>query len=97
MESNLTSFAISIAHHHYRIEIKGSAPMTGIECSPPEFCKATFEDGVIVTVMMVEIPNRVVAGAELAGKPGRMCDYSYECPKGKPVVYKTIKCVESTP
>lgn len=92
IESHLTSFAISIAHHHYRTEVGGEAPMTGITCATPDFCKATFEDGVVVTVMMVEVPGKVSAGATIGGKDGKLCDYSYECPKGKPIVYKKIKC-----
>ena len=94
-ESNRRAFAIRIAlHHRSRLVKEPAGLLPDIGCSSEDVCRVRYSDGVIVDVLMVEIPKQVSAGATIGGKEGQLCDYSYSCPEGEPgpVVFTELKC-----
>jgi hypothetical protein len=93
IEKNRRGFAIRIADYFYRTELGGEGAMKAApECDgdPIDVCKATYTDGTTVTVFMVEIPNSVAASSGLIDN--KSCEYTYDCPKGKGVVFTKKQC-----
>ena len=93
-EKNPKALAYHLAHFHYDKEVQGSGIATAFDCSSPDMCKMTFEDGTEVTVMTVEMPVKASAGATMpGGKVGKLCDYSYRCQLKPPAIFfKQISC-----
>jgi hypothetical protein len=94
-EANPGGFALRIALEYFMTELKGSVDTlaTGVQCVSNDYCKVTYPDGIVIDVLLVEIPKQVSAGATINGKAGKLCDYSYTCPKEPgPVTFKKLKC-----